>query len=74
MTVDYPAATGGVKTPAVPSESVENLFPEENLNAFLDGEDRYADIKLVAPKAAPHLRSALSRRTRLLHMLLSSLQ
>lgn len=74
MTVDYPAATGGVKAPAVPSESAETLFPEENLNAFLDGEDRYADIKLVAPKAAPMLRSALSMRTRLLHMLLSSLQ
>lgn len=79
LTMDYPVAT---ESPKAPVDSVAqnviadnaNIFPSEKLNAFLDGEDRYADIRLVAPQAAPMLRSELSARTRLLHVLLTSLQ
>lgn len=78
LTVDYPVADVGTaaqrpqSTAADPSDDL--LFPSDKLDAFLDGEDRYADIRLVAPKAAPMLRSVLSVRTRLLHTLLESLQ
>lgn len=64
LSVDYPLAEGSAGSP---------LFPEAQLNEFLDGEDRYADITMVAPKIAPTLRSDLSARTNLLHTLLDGL-
>lgn len=79
LTVDYPivAAADALSSANVQPESLSEaaaLFPPERLNAFLDGEDRYADIRLVAPLSAQRLRSALSTRTQLLHTLLKSLE
>jgi len=82
LTVDYPLPqTAPATTPTAPAaaqtppaSAADALFPADRLNAFLDGEDRYADIKIAAPETAPLLRSDLSMRTRLLHMLLESLQ
>ena len=75
LTVDYPLLDHTAQ--AVGNNGVENLpeniFPADKLNAFLDGEDRYADIAIVAPSAAPVLRSELSARTNLLHTILQGL-
>ena len=81
LTVDYPVAssasapTGNCKDSAAPVQLPDTctLFPAERLNAFLDGEDRYADITLVAPCDASRLRTALSQRTRLVYLILSGL-
>ncbi|MDE6529019.1 MAG: hypothetical protein K2L78_08240, partial [Muribaculaceae bacterium] len=70
LTVDYPVAAS---KPSAPCQDLVDIFPPGRLDAFLDGEDRYADIRLVAPQAAPMLRSQLSLRTRLLHALLTAL-
>ena len=71
------AATTSVKEasskPSADSAAVAALFPLDSLNAFLNGEDRYADITLAAPQAAPRLRTALSQRTRLVYLILSGL-
>lgn len=81
LTVDYPeeqsapqpaATTPGLAATAQQS-GIATLFPAGRLNAFLDGEDRYADIKLVAPHDAARLRAALSQRTRLVYLILSGL-
>ena len=71
LTVDYPLQKSGAAADAVDGGSMPGaIFPETKLNAFLDGEDRYADITVVAPYAAPALRKELSDRTNLIHMLL----
>lgn len=79
LTMDYPldSTTGDFKESGDvggASGGLPELFPQERLFAFLDGEDRYADIKLAAPGAAEMLRHTLSLRTRLLHTLLASLE
>lgn len=72
LTVDFPLST--LQKPEAKASAVAApLFPLERLNAFLDGEDRYADITMVAPQTAPRLRRALSQRTNLLHTLLDGL-
>lgn len=75
LTVDYPLLDHTAQ--AVGNNGVknlpENIFPADKLNAFLDGEDRYADIAIVAHSAAPVLRSELSARTNLLHTILQGL-
>lgn len=75
LTVDYPGSPDIATKPeteTVTDDSV-SLFPPERLFDFLDGEDRYADIRLVAPQAADRLRSILSARTNLLHRILMGL-
>ncbi len=75
LTVDYPGSpdiAAKPETETVTDDSV-SLFPPERLFDFLDGEDRYADIRLVAPQAADRLRSILSARTNLLHRILMGL-
>lgn len=81
LTVDYPVASsapapsknGSTASTSVQLPDADTLFPPERLNAFLDGEDRYADITLVAPRDASRLRTALSQRTRLVYLILSGL-
>ena len=75
LTIDYPminAKDMNAVDETVPSASGD-LFPAAKMNAFLDGEDRYADILIVAPSVAPVLRQELSARTNLLHTLLQGL-
>lgn len=79
LTMDYPldSTTGDFKESGDvggASGGLPELFPQKRLFAFLDGEDRYADIKLAAPGAADMLRHTLSLRTRLLYTLLASLE
>lgn len=85
LTVDYPAqAHTSANLPQQPTPQKNNqanntnsyeatLFPPQRLFEFLDGEDRYADIRLVAPQSADRLRATLSARTQLLHQILSGL-
>lgn len=76
LTVDYPVAGENVHTlpdTAAVGPSPVRIFPAATLNAFLDGEDRYADIKIAAPQAMGMLRSSLSSRTNLLYILLGGL-
>ena len=81
LTVDYPAVAGNSAATAHEASATQptaatataTLFPADKLFAFLDGEDRYADVKLVAPQAADRLRATLSARTRLLHDILLGL-
>ena len=81
LTVDYPEASaapassqnGSTASTSVLQSDADTLFPAARLNAFLDGEDRYADITLVAPRDAARLRAALSQRTRLVYLILSGL-
>ena len=89
LTVDYPLSKSGAAADAADGQQAKSaaaqpsstdggsmsdvVFPETGLNAFLDGEDRYADITVVAPGAAPALRKELSDRTNLIHMLLQGL-
>ena len=42
-----------------PALTLDNLKPDDTLMSFLDGEDRYADLKLRDPKEAPILRREL---------------
>ena len=81
LTVDYPVSpsvsapstNGSATSASVQLPNAGTLFPAGRLNAFLDGEDRYADIRLVAPNDAARLRAALSQRTRLVYLILSGL-
>ena len=48
---------------AVPDEktalTVDSAKPDDTLETFLDGEDRYADLKIAAPDQVKPLRSAM---------------
>ena len=52
--------------------TVDYSSPDGSLGSFLDGEDRYADIRMVAPADAQRLRSTLDLRLHLLYRLLTS--
>lgn len=54
-----PAAIAEGKEPL----TVDMAAPNGNLIAFINGEDRYADLKMVDPKAASILQPELSRHT-----------
>ena len=45
-----------------PQLSVDYAKPDESLPQFLDGEDRYADLKILDPEAATILRPELQTR------------
>ena len=64
----------GLVTSPAAQQAVVALFPAEKLFDYLDGENRYADISLgVAPATATRLRTELSQRTRLVHLILQGL-
>lgn len=64
----------GLVTSPAAQQAVAALFPAEKLFDYLDGENRYADISLVvAPATATRLRTELSQRTRLVHLILQGL-
>ena len=42
--------------------TIDCAAPDGNLDAYLDGEDRYADLKMIAPDEAAILRPQLQRR------------
>lgn len=71
------AATAGEgKWDAVAAEkaplTIDCQAPADTLSAYLDGEDRYADIRLVAPADADRLRSALRAHTLAVYNLLTA--
>lgn len=69
-----PAIPGPDGRPTLTDDSpAASTLTLDGLNAFLDGEDRYADIRLVAPADATRLRQKLSDRTRLINIIIRGL-
>lgn len=69
-----PAIPGPDGRPTLTDDSpAASTLTLDGLNAFLDGEDRYADIRLVAPADAKRLRQKLSDRTRLINIIIRGL-
>mgnify|MGYP000190471625 CR=1 FL=1 len=52
--------------------TVDMAAPAADLDAFMANEDRYADLRMVAPEAAPVLASRLLRRTRRIYDILTT--
>lgn len=61
--------------PSLPTPlTVDYAKPDGQLPAFLDNEDRYADLKMIDPAAAATLRPALATRLDNIYTILSSPQ
>ena len=61
--------------PSLPAPlTVDYAKPDGQLPAFLDNEDRYADLKMIDPAAAATLRPALATRLDNIYTILSSPQ
>lgn len=52
--------------------NVDMAKPDEPLDAFLDNEDRYADLRMADPAAVAPLRNALLRRTTRIYNILTA--
>jgi len=46
--------------------------PDNSLVQFINGEDRYADLRMIDPKAAALLQPALAKRVQKLYSIITS--